>query len=223
MLGGRLSELFGAVVGSIIMHVVILILLVTVWSDSDSNEADSDDRQFVPATLVRDAPKLEDIKIAIKQKRERPKLNISSPVPVNSAISSEFSSNIDLDELEKLEESEDFDELTGLEDAEGLLRVAMDERDFILNYRALIRQRLERNWRQPPGTSLGTTAYFKVKFSQDGTINSYNMTRSSGNGRFDDSVRRSIALVRRIPEIQDIPEDIFAEYFADTVFRFRKG
>ncbi|MBF2754798.1 MAG: TonB C-terminal domain-containing protein [Gammaproteobacteria bacterium AqS3] len=219
MMGGKNSELVGAVAGSVIFHAVLIVLLATVFTESSEMVVSEEDLDFVPAELVKELPNTPQMQ-QVMPKRERPQFELE-PVKTSSLLNEDFSSNIDLDELKELE-MVDVGSESGMEGADSMVKVAMQERDFIRNYQALIQRTFESRWRQPPGTRVGTVAYLSVRFAPNGDVLSFQMSQKSGNIRFDQSVMRAAALVKRIPRLRDIPPSLFKKHFASMRVRMIK-
>ena len=219
MMGGKNSELVGALAGSVIFHAVLIVLLATVFTESSELVMTEEDLDFVPAELVQELPDTPQMQ-QVMPKRERPSFELE-PVKTSSLLNEDFSSNIDLDELQELE-MVDVGSETGVEGADSMVKVAMQERDFVRNYQTLVQKTFESRWRQPPGTRVGTVAYISVRFAPNGDVLSFQMSQRSGNVAFDRSVQRAAALVKKIPRLRDVPPSLFKKYFASMRVRMIK-
>lgn len=84
-------------------------------------------------------------------------------------------------------------------------------------YKALIRQKVSRNWAQPPGTETGLQCTVKVRLVPGGEVLDVKVVRSSGNEVFDRSVENAVYKASPLP----LPEekDLF-EYFREIEFLF---
>lgn len=87
----------------------------------------------------------------------------------------------------------------------------------IEKYKALIRQRVTRNWSRPMGSAKGLTCVVQVKLVPGGEVVQARVVRSSGDPVFDRSVENAVFKSTPLPLPQD--KDLF-EYFREIEFLF---
>jgi colicin import membrane protein len=92
---------------------------------------------------------------------------------------------------------------------------AMSEID---KYRALIKQKVERNWARPPSAEKGLECLVRVRLIQSGEVIQAKVVRSSGNAAFDRSVENAVYKASPLP----LPEDksLFGD-FRELEFIFK--
>ncbi len=67
-------------------------------------------------------------------------------------------------------------------------------------YLDIVGRTVKKNWSYPSyGSAEHLTASVEMLLSEDGTIESYNLVKSSGHAPFDDSVLRAVAITRQVP------------------------
>ncbi len=84
-------------------------------------------------------------------------------------------------------------------------------------YRALIRQKVSRNWSRPPGAPAGLSCTVRVRLVPGGEVLQATVVRSSGNPVFDRSVEAAVHKASPLPVPSD--PDLF-EYFREIEFLF---
>ena len=84
-------------------------------------------------------------------------------------------------------------------------------------YKALIRQKVSRNWVRPPGAQKGLKVTVMVKLVPGGEVLQATVVRSSGNPVFDRSVENAVYKATPLPLPQDA--DLF-DYFREIEFLF---
>lgn len=87
----------------------------------------------------------------------------------------------------------------------------------IEKYKALIRQRVTRNWSRPMGSAKGLSCVVQVKLVPGGEVVQARVVRSSGDPVFDRSVENAVFKSTPLPLPQD--KDLF-EYFREIEFLF---
>jgi len=85
-------------------------------------------------------------------------------------------------------------------------------------YRALIRQKIERNWRKPSATRSGLSCEVFVRLIPGGGVSHVEITKSSGDGIFDSSVEKAVRKAEPLPVPPD--PDLF-DRFRDVRFVFK--
>lgn len=77
-------------------------------------------------------------------------------------------------------------------------------------YKALIRQKVERNWARPPGADKNLECLVRVRLIQSGEVIQAKAIRSSGNPTFDRSVENAVYKASPLP----LPDDksLFSEF-----------
>ncbi len=95
------------------------------------------------------------------------------------------------------------------------MQQAMGEID---KYRALIKQKVERNWARPPGAEKNLECPVRVRLIQSGEVIQAKVVRSSGNPAFDRSVENAVYKASPLP----LPDDksLFSE-FRELEFIFK--
>ena len=90
----------------------------------------------------------------------------------------------------------------------------------VASYSDLIRQKVERNWRQPPGDITGLACQVRVRLIPGGEVVDAQVIQSSGNAFFD----RSVELATRKSSPLPLPSDPnMFQYFRTLEFNFRPG
>lgn len=81
----------------------------------------------------------------------------------------------------------------------------------IAHYKGLIRQKVSRQWKTPPGARKDMQVKLKIRLLPTGELRSAAIIESSGNGAFDRSALQAVERVRRFP----VPENnrLFEQYF----------
>ena len=106
--------------------------------------------------------------------------------------------------------------------AEEQQRVAQTQQARALaladKYKALIRQKVSRNWVRPPGAKSGMECVVRVRLVPSGEVISAEVVTSSGSAVFDRSVENAVYKAAPLPIPQE--EDLF-EYYREIEFQFR--
>lgn len=84
-------------------------------------------------------------------------------------------------------------------------------------HKAVIRQKVSRNWLRPAGASSGLQCVVRVRLVPSGEVLEAVVVRSSGNAAFDRSVENAVYKASPLPIPQD-PE--LFDYFRDIEFLF---
>lgn len=84
-------------------------------------------------------------------------------------------------------------------------------------YRALIRQKVSRNWARPAGASSGLTCVVRVRLAAGGDVLQAAVVKGSGNAVFDRSVE--VAVYKASPLPIPAEADLF-QYFREIEFTF---
>ncbi|MEH6503294.1 MAG: cell envelope integrity protein TolA [Cycloclasticus sp.] len=96
----------------------------------------------------------------------------------------------------------------------------MRAQEAIGSYSDLIRQKVERNWRQPTGDISGLSCVVRVRLIPGGEVIDAQVIKSSGNAFFD----RSVELATRKASPLPLPNDpSMFNYFRTLEFYFRPG
>jgi len=90
----------------------------------------------------------------------------------------------------------------------------------VASYTDLIRQKVERNWIQPPGDITGLDCVVRVRLIPGGDVIDAQVIKSSGNAFFDRSVERATRKAAPLP----LPSDpSMFNFFRTLEFYFRPG
>lgn len=90
----------------------------------------------------------------------------------------------------------------------------------VASHRDLIKQKVERNWIQPPGEIAGLNCVVRVRIMPGGDVIDAQVIQSSGNAVFDRSVERATRKAAPLP----LPDDPrLASYFRILEFVFGPG
>ncbi|MEW4983123.1 MAG: cell envelope integrity protein TolA [Cycloclasticus sp.] len=117
-------------------------------------------------------------------------------------------------EREQAEREQDLREQAALEEQQMRAQVA------VASYTDLIRQKVERNWIQPPGDIMGLNCVVRVRLIPGGDVIDAQVIKSSGNTFFDRSVERATRKAAPLP----LPSDpSMFNYFRTLEFYFRPG
>jgi len=84
-------------------------------------------------------------------------------------------------------------------------------------YRALIRQKIENNWRKPPSAKPGIVCKVKVFLIPGGSVRLVEIVKSSGDGIFDSTVDNAI---RKADPLPLPPDPGLFDYFRELTFEF---
>jgi colicin import membrane protein len=96
----------------------------------------------------------------------------------------------------------------------------MRAQEAIGSYSDLIRQKVERNWRQPTGDISGLSCIVRVRLIPGGEVIDAQVIKSSGNTFFD----RSVELATRKASPLPLPSDpSMFSYFRTLEFYFKPG
>lgn len=122
-------------------------------------------------------------------------------------------------EQEKQERmQQQFDE--ALKAEEGML--AADESATVAaSYADVIRRRIEQNWSRPPSARNGMRCELTIDMVPNGRIIDVNIKNSSGHAAFDRSAIAAVKKVDVIPEVKDIPIDVFERHFRHFSLAFQ--
>jgi colicin import membrane protein len=107
-----------------------------------------------------------------------------------------------------------------LADEEAALR-AEEERASAMGYEAYIVDQITRNWRRSPSARNGMVVEVTIYLLPSGRINDRQVTKSSGDGRFDNDALRAIDRVGVFEKLQTMDPALFDRYFRKRVLRFR--
>ncbi len=92
--------------------------------------------------------------------------------------------------------------------------------EAVASYTDLIRQKVERNWIQPPGDITGLDCVVRVRLIPGGDVIDAQVIKSSGNALFDRSVERATRKAAPLP----LPNDPkMFNFFRTLEFYFRPG
>lgn len=81
-------------------------------------------------------------------------------------------------------------------------QVGVDDADFgFAYYLVQVRQAIAANWTAPAGVPAGTRAVVRFRIMRDGTVRDARLSEGSGNGWFDQSAARAVAITRRLPPL----------------------
>ncbi len=115
---------------------------------------------------------------------------------------------------EQAEREQDLREQAALEEQQMRAQAA------VASYTDLIRQKVERNWIQPPGDITGLNCVVRVRLIPGGDVIDAQVIKSSGNTFFDRSVERATRKAAPLP----LPSDpSMFNYFRTLEFYFRPG
>lgn len=93
-------------------------------------------------------------------------------------------------------------------------------RGIVNKYVALIAQKIERNWRQPPGTPANLQCKIDIRLRSNGDVISVKIAESSGNAAFDRSVETAVRKASPLP----VPRDsVIFKQFEVMRLRFEPG
>jgi TonB family protein len=88
-------------------------------------------------------------------------------------------------------------------------------------YATAVYEAIKKNWNVPAGLSVGDVINLdtevRISISDDGTILAPRMTKSSGNGLYDDSCVQAVAATRKVPPP---PASVRARYRRGVVLEF---
>ncbi|WP_019602109.1 cell envelope integrity protein TolA [Teredinibacter turnerae] len=107
-----------------------------------------------------------------------------------------------------------------LKEEQGLL--AADESATVAqSYADVIQRRIEQQWSRPPSARNGMRCELTIDMVPNGRIIDVNLKKSSGNSAFDRSAIAAVKKVEVIPEVKDIPIDVFERHFRKFSLAFQ--
>ncbi len=88
------------------------------------------------------------------------------------------------------------------------------------SYVALMAQRIEQNWSRPPSARRGMKCELQIQLVPTGEVINVTIVKSSGNSAFDRSAEQAVKRVGRFEELQQMPSDLFEQYFRQLTLVF---
>jgi colicin import membrane protein len=85
--------------------------------------------------------------------------------------------------------------------------------DLVSQYAAIVKDLITQNWTLPPSSRNGMQALVELRTTPIGDITSSTIIQSSGDAAFDRSVLQAVARVGTLPELRDLPNDIYERNF----------
>jgi colicin import membrane protein len=129
-------------------------------------------------------------------------------------------------EREKIEQQQRIQEQNERELAEAInqenerQQVATDA-ELANSYIALITEVIQNNWNRPPSARNNMEAELALQLVPTGEVVSVNVVSSSGNSAFDRSAENAVLKAARFPELQNLPNRVFEDYFRRLRLKFR--
>lgn len=87
-------------------------------------------------------------------------------------------------------------------------------------YSSLIIQTLQSAWRKPMNIPNGLVCDLRLTINKNGRVVNYNLIRSSGNIRFDNSAMKAVSRVETFEFFNKIPLNIYQSNFKNIVITF---
>ncbi len=105
-------------------------------------------------------------------------------------------------------------------DEEAALR-SEQERAAAMGYEDYIVDLITRNWRRSPSARNGMLVEVTIYLLPSGRVNDRQVTKSSGDARFDNDALRAIDRVGVFEKLQEMDPVVFDRYFRKRILRFR--
>ena len=106
-----------------------------------------------------------------------------------------------------------------LAEEEALIE-AQEQADTAQGYVALMAQVIEQNWSRPPSARRGMKCELQIQLVPTGEVINVTIVKSSGNTAFDRSAEQAVKRVGRFEMLQDVPSDLFEQYFRQLTLVF---
>ncbi|MGH1462536.1 MAG: cell envelope integrity protein TolA [Neptuniibacter sp.] len=105
--------------------------------------------------------------------------------------------------------------------AEQAALQAEEERAAAMGYEDYIVDLITRNWRRSPSARNGMMVEVTIYLLASGRVNDRQVTKSSGDSRFDNDALRAIDRVGVFEKLQEMDPVLFDRYFRKRILRFR--
>lgn len=86
---------------------------------------------------------------------------------------------------------------------------------------SMFRQRISKNWLRPKSAPNGMEVILNINLLPSGKIFDVSVMKSSGNTAFDKSAIVAVERVAEIPEVANLPVELFEQYFRRLHLMFR--
>lgn len=209
--GGRKPFIY-----AVVIHIILLVFLgVSIrWSWND------DSAGIMKARVVDNKPAKKKIvaKPEKKKKDNKAKLKVKKKQQATLKLKKEANRKREEQKKRKQQAEESLRESLAAEEAEreeAERQARADE--FADKYRAIIRQKVSRNWVKPGNTRKGLQCLVRVRLLASGDVLEAKVISSSGNELFDRSVENAVRKASPLPIPQE--KDLF-DYFREIEFLF---
>lgn len=112
-------------------------------------------------------------------------------------------------------------ELADAIDQENQQQQVATDAELANSYIALITEVIQNNWNRPPSARNSMEAELALQLVPTGEVVSVSVVSSSGNGAFDRSAENAVLKAARFPELQNLPNRVFEDYFRHLRLKFR--
>ena len=104
--------------------------------------------------------------------------------------------------------------------AEEERKQAAEEAQMVQSISGLINDRVTANWTRPPSARNGMKTYLRIYFLPNGEVRNVDVTKSSGDGLFDQKAVDAVYKVRKIDELSQVDSYVFERNFrqVDLIF-----
>lgn len=106
-----------------------------------------------------------------------------------------------------------------LAEEEALIE-AQEQAATAQSYVAMMAQVIEQNWSRPPSARRGMKCELQIQLVPTGEVINVTIVKSSGNTAFDRSAEQAVKRVGRFEVLQDVPSDLFEQYFRQLTLVF---
>ena len=89
------------------------------------------------------------------------------------------------------------------------------------SYIALITDAIQNNWNRPPSARNGMEAELALQLMPTGEVLNVSVIKSSGNSAFDRSAENAVRRAGQFPELKNLPNKLFEQYFRKLRLKFR--
>ncbi|NVK74315.1 protein TolA [Marinomonas sp. CT5] len=124
------------------------------------------------------------------------------------------------EEAARLAEQKKAEEAAALAAAEEAKKRAAEEAQMVQSISGLINDRITAAWTRPPNARNGMKTYLRIYFLPNGEVRDVEITKSSGDGLFDQKAVDAVYKVAKIDELSKIDSYVFERNFrqVDLIF-----
>ena len=218
---------------SVVIHVILLILLgISVrwsWKDDTSGVMKArviDNKPAQKKTIIKPEKKKQ-VKTEKKDKKKADQKKLEQKKKQQAALKLKKADDRKRAAKKKRQQEAEARKLAAEQSLQESLIAEEAERveaerqaranEFADKYRAIIRQKVSRNWVKPGGSRKGLKVIVRVRLLASGDVLEVSIIKSSGDALFDRSVENAVRKASPLPIPQE--KDLF-DYFREIEFLF---